>query len=180
MRGFLFVGVFVLALQSSSRADSEGPALVDLAHLTLEVASVEEVGEVQGQGRSMVHPGKDIVLKAEKGERVIVVTLKGTVPNACRIAFGPGEFSLVYEKPDPSLGRHLVIQPGRAVHDERLGWWVDEEGWRNTLESPYKPGPFMVSVAFVVPDKITSAFVRYPTVARGQATISSVSREKKP
>jgi len=41
----------------------------------------------------------------------------------------------------------------------------------------YEPGPIILKVAFILPEKITNFFVRYPALAKGKATISAQAGE---
>jgi hypothetical protein len=55
---------------------------------------------------------------------------------------------------------------------------VPPEGFSVTSDIFIKePGPIILKVAVILPEKITNFFVRYPALAKGKATISAQAGE---
>jgi len=139
----------------------ELPFLMDLAQLKLEVTNTEVVGQISGFFAT---------LSAKEEYKLVVVTLKGIVTDPCQISINTGEFSAIYEK---GTGLNVKVSGAIAKDDS---WSVPQVGSSITTICYIKePGPIILKVAFILPEKITNFFVRYPALAKGKATISGTS-----
>jgi len=141
----------------------ELPELMDLAQLKLEVTNTEVVGQISGYNTT---------LSAKEGFKLFVVTLIGIVTEPCQIIIGAEEFSAIYKKETNFSSK---VSDAFANDDS---WSVPPEGFSVTSKFPIKePGPIIIKVAFILPEKITNFFVRYPALAKGKATISAQAGE---
>ena len=150
----------------------ELPELMDLAQLKLEVTNTEVVGQISSYNTT---------LSAKEGFKLFVVTLIGIVTEPCQIIIGAEEFSAIYKKETTDnkgeKGTTLLIK-GSAAIARYDSWSISQVG--HSLTSFYyikEPGPIIIKVAFILPEKITNFFVRYPALAKGKATISAQAGE---
>ena len=140
--------------------------LMDLAQLNLAVTDTETIEQISYSPSRYV---ETISLKADEGQKLVIVNLKGEVPEACFITIGAREFAALYcEKENGTCN----IQSSAAISTS--GDWLipPEGGYLTSGFSISKPGPVYLKVAFILPEEITSFFVRYPTIAKGEARIS--------
>jgi len=149
----------------------ELPELMDLAQLKLEVTNTEVVGQISGYNTT---------LSAKEGFKLFVVTLIGIVTEPCKIAIETREFSAIYEKEitnnkgEKETSLDVIVSDAVATGDS---WSIPPVGARTFTVCPIKAGPTIIKVAFILPEKITSFFVRYPALAKGKATISAQAGE---
>ena len=169
---FISLLLSLIGLMCLNVISQELPFLMDLAQLKLEVANTEVVDQISSF---------DGTLSAKEGDKLFVVTLKGTVTDPCQIIIGAEEFSAIYEKETTDnkgeKGTTLLIK-GSAAIARYDSWSISQVGRSLTLFYYIKePGPIILKVAFILPEKITSFFVRYPALAKGKATISAQAGE---
>ena len=145
----------------------ELPFLMDLAQLKLEVINTEVVDQVSGFVGT---------LSAKEGYNLVVVTLKGIVTDPCLIPINTGEFSAIYEREfTNNKGEKettLLIRVSDAIASN--DWLISKADVYTYCIK--EPGPIIIKVAFILSEKITNFFVRYPALAKGKATISGTSR----
>jgi len=145
---------------------------MDLAQLKLEVTNAEVVGQISSFNAT---------LSAEKGYKLVVVTLKGIVTHPCKITIETGEFSAIYEGEfTNNMGEKEAIfhvEVSGAI-GKGASWLISGADFRiESTDSIKEPGPIIIKVAFILPEKITNFFVRYPALAKGKATISTQAGE---
>lgn len=139
------------------------PPLEDLGRLRLRVTSTEVVQSIESEFSSARQ------LKAQEGFRLVVVTLEGTVPVPALVLFGDWEFSVLYEHEGQVDVRSA---DATACCDSSSSWFIASEGRSITTGTYFeKPGPLTIKVGVVLPEEVTTFHVRYPTLARGQATV---------
>jgi len=160
---FLFSLIGLMCLNAISQ---EHPFLMDLAQLKLEVTNTEVVVQISDF---------DTTLSAKEGYKLVVVTLKGIVTHPCQISIGTGEFSAIYEEEATNWEGEkvtiLYVGVSAAIAKDD-SWSISQVGAKITLFYYIdEPGPIIFKVAFILPEKITSFFVRYPALAKGKATI---------
>lgn len=168
--------MLVVLLMSTNAISGEYPFLMDLGQLKLAVANVEAIDQI-----SALHgPMGNIVISVKKGYKLVVVTLKGVVTHPCRIFIDPTEFIALYkeETADPKgEEEHIRIEnsDAAAIDDTWVAPVSTAEGIeaRITLTMIRQPGPTIIKVAFVLPEKVTDFLVYYPALAKGKATISA-------
>ena len=150
----------------------ELPELMDLAQLKLEVTNTEVVGQISSYNTT---------LSAKEGFKLFVVTLIGIVTEPCQIIIGAEEFSAIYEeettnnKGEKETSFRIKVSAAIAKGDS---WSISQVG--HSLTSFYyikEPGPIIIKVAFILPEKITNFFVRYPALTKGKATVSAQAGE---
>ena len=164
---FISLLLSLISLMCLNAISQELPFLMDLAQLELEVTNTEVVDQI-----SSSYGLDTITLSANEGYQLVVVTLKGIVPHPCRIIIKNSEFSVIYEK-ETSL--HIEVSSAITNNDS---WSVPPEGFSVTSDIFIKePGPIILKVAVILPEKITNFFVRYPALAKGKATISAQAGE---
>jgi hypothetical protein len=145
---------------------------MDLAKLKLEVTNTEVVGQISDF---------DTTLSAKEGFKLVVVTLKGIVTHPCQISIGTAEFSAIYKEEATNWEGEkvtiLFVEVSAAIAEDD-SWSISRVG---AIITPFyyidEPGPIILKVAFILPEKITSFFVRYPALAKGKATISAQAGE---
>ena len=161
--------IFLMCLNAISQ---ELPFLMDLAQLKLEVTNTEVVDQISSFNTT---------LSAKEGYKLVVVTLKGIVTHPCQISIGTAEFSAIYgEEATNWEGEKvtiLYVEVSAAIAEDD-SWSISRVGATITLFYYIKePGPTILKVAFILPEKITNFFVRYPALAKGKATISAQAGE---
>jgi len=174
---FISLLLSLISLMCLNAISQELPFLMDLAQLKLEVTNTEVVDQI-----SSSNFGRDATTTADEGYKLVVVTLKGIVPHPCRIAIETRDFSAVYEKETSNSKGEKEVSLGFDVSDAIA---TTDDSWILTGDISYfisilyirEPGPTIIKVAFIFPEKITSFFVRYPTLAKGKATISAQAGE---
>jgi len=158
----------LIGLMCLNAISQELPFLMDLAQLKLEVTNTEVVDQIS----SFI-----TTLSAKEGYKLLAVTLKGIVTGPCIISIGPEEFSAIYKKETTDnkgeKGTTLLIKLSSAI--------AKDDSWSISSATSsyyiYEPGPIILKVAFILPEKITNFFVRYPALAKGKATISAQAGE---
>jgi hypothetical protein len=164
---FISLLLSLISLMCLNAISQELPFLMDLAQLKLEVTNTEVVDQI-----SSSYGLDTTTLSANEGYQLVVVTLKGIVPHPCRIIIKNSEFSVIYEK-ETSL--HIEVSSAITNNDS---WSVPPEGFSVTSDIFIKePGPIILKVTVILPEKITNFFVRYPALAKGKATISAQAGE---
>jgi hypothetical protein len=167
-RRIIFISLLLslIGLMCLNAISQELPFLMDLAQLKLEVTNTEVVDQISNSNTT---------LSVKKGYKLVVVTLKGIVTDPCKIPIKTSEFSAIYEeettnnKGEKETNIHIEVSAAIAKGDS---WSISQVGVRVTSSYYiYEPGPIILKVAFNLPEKITSFFVRYPTLAKGKATI---------
>jgi len=137
----------------------EGPLLVDLAQLKLEVTNTEVVDRILGTHAA---------ISAKEGRKLVVVTLKGTVlaigsGSIYRILIGSDEFAAIYEEEFDT-----IIEPSVAIAiDDKDKWVISGQ----SIYYFYSPDSTILKVVFSLPEKTTNFFVLCPTLTKGKATI---------
>jgi len=160
---FISLLLSLIGLMCLNTISQELPELMDLAQLKLEVTNTEVVGQISRYNTT---------LSAKEGFKLFVVTLIGIVTEPCQIIIGAEEFSAIYKK-ETNFSSKVS---DAFAHDD--SWSVPPEGFSVTSKFPIKePGTIIIKVAFILPEKITSFFVRYPALAKGKATISAQAGE---
>jgi len=159
----LLLSLIGLMCLNAISQEPELPFLMDLTQLKLEVMNMEVVDKISGYNTT---------ISAKEGFKLFVVTLIGIVTEPCQIIIGAEEFSAIYGE-ETSFSTKVSV--AFASDDS---WSVPPEGFSVTSIIPIKePGPIIIKVAFILPEKITSFFVRYPALAKGKATISAQAGE---
>ncbi len=103
--------ISILAIISLTALDNiafstELPHLINLSLLELEITNTEVAEKITANfGLEFV------TLSAKEGYKLVIVTLKGTVPSPCQISSETHEFTAVYVKKSgiPELGTELGI-----------------------------------------------------------------------
>ena len=85
------VGCLILPI-STNVLSQELPVLMDLSRLKPEVIETEVVDRVVSRTYGYVD------ISPKKGEKIVVVTLKGMVTQACRVCASPTDFAAIYEE----------------------------------------------------------------------------------
>lgn len=152
----------------------ELPELTDLAQLNLEIAKTEVVDEIQQVGI-----GK---LAGTDDTKLIVVTLKGTAKLPCRFCIEAQEFAAVFEGETVNIQdkkeKTTMIKVSDAVGSDE-SWIFAREGWMNVRYFRIeKSGTVNIRVAFFLPKRVNNFSIRYPTLAKGKATISMQGNKK--
>ena len=167
---FISLLLLLIGLMCLNAISQELPFLMDLTQLKLEVTNTEVVDHISSFNTT---------LSAEKGYKLVVVTLKGIVTHPCLISIETGEFSAIYEreftnnKGEKETIFHVELSDAIAI----AGWLISEGDLRIVFTHCIKePGPIIIKVAFILPEKITNFFVRYPALAKGKAMIPGTSR----
>jgi len=171
-RRIIFISLLLslIGLMCLNAISQELPFLMDLAQLKLEVTKTEVVDQISSSSFGL--DATTTTTTANEGYQLVVVTLKGIVPHPCRIIIKNSEFSVIYEK-ETSL--HIEVSSAITSIDS---WSVPPEGFSVTSDIFIKePGPIILKVAVILPEKITNFFVRYPALAKGKATISAQAGE---
>ena len=169
---FISLLLSLIGLMCLNAISQELPELMDLAQLKLEVTNTEVVGQISSFNTT---------LSAKKGYKLVVVTLKGIVTHPCSITIETGEFSAIYEEETTNnkgeKGTRLNVKLSAAIA-KGDSWSIPPVGVRVTSTCYiYEPGHIILKVAFILPEKITNFFVRYPALAKGKATISAQAGE---
>jgi len=174
---FISLLLSLISLMCLNAISQELPFLMDLAKLKLEVTNTEVVDQISSSsfGRD------DTTISAKEGYKLVVVTLKGIVLHPCIITIAAREFSAIYEeettnnKGEKETRPYVMVSDAVAIGDQ---WAIPSVGSRVTTTYYIKePGPIIIKVAFMLPEKITNFFVRYPALAKGKATISAQAGE---
>jgi len=162
---------------SNSAISQELPPLMDLAKLKLEVTNTELVDQISSSR------GK---LWAKGGKKFVVVTLKGKIAEACRIAIDPKDLTAVYEI-QTNEGKRLRTTRSFAVALDDV-WVISEHAIATSISGGIliideilamqfeKPGTIILKAAFRFPEKLNNFFIRYPTLAKGKAMILKHSK----
>ena len=155
--------IVVLSSWLVSATRPPGPMLMDLAQLKLDVAHVEVVDQITD---TEMFP--QTTLRALKGERLVVATLKGRVPYRRIVPVGNQQFYAISELPEsPYL--YMRASAGIAYDND---WSVQPEDRRAFSTICFeKHGPFVMKIAMSLPETVTSFYIRYPTLATGSVRI---------
>ena len=175
----LLLSLIGLMCLNTISQEPELPFLTDLAQLELEVTNTEVVDQISSSsfGRD------DTKLSAWEGYKLVVVTLKVIVIHPCIITIETREFSAIaiYEeettnnKGEKETRSYVMVSDAVTIGDQ---WTIPSVNTRVFTVNPIKePGPIIIKVAFILPEKITNFFVRYPALAKGKATISAQAGE---
>jgi len=169
---FISLLLSLIGLMCLNAISQELPFLMDLAQLKLEVTNTEVVDQISSFFTT---------LSANEGDKLFVVTLIGIVTDPCQIIIGAEEFSAIYEEETTNnkseKGTRLYLKGSAAIAKGNI-WVISSVNVRVTTTYPIEePGPIIIKVAFILPEKITNFFVRYPALAKGKATISAQAGE---
>lgn len=139
------------------------PLLSDWSELGLKVSGIEDVPSISVKSGS-----KTTTTSANPGFRLLVVTLRGTVPSACRIPTRPGEFTALCTKPSPDSpgGVSYVAYHSSGIARD-FTWTFAEAKTVVTTTWTYaesKPAPILLRVSFTLPDQVTGFVLRGPGV----------------
>jgi hypothetical protein len=146
-------GVQNVASQQSERA-------IDLRELQLRVTGAETRAELSVRSGSV-----QFKVTPEKGFKLVVATLTGTLPAPGRVSFAPATFSARYEGTRPTSQRYVEFAPARNVAQE-------DESWAATITATYtRVVPVTIKVAFSLPETVTQFTVLYGSAAGGDTTI---------
>lgn len=154
------------------------PLLMDLGSLDLRVINTEVVDRISAQ---------NITLSTrKKGHKIVVVTLEGTVSKPCRIMFRTSEFTAVYEtettnaKGEKKLKSSVETLSAFKILKNFLDWHILPERASSFVSTNYiyDSGAITFKVAFILPEEVTTFYVRYPTTAKGKALIPRKQDDK--
>ena len=176
---FLLLSLIGLMCLNAISQEPELPFLMDLAQLKLEVTNTKIVDQISSSSFGL--DATTTTTTANEGYQLVVVTLKGIVPHPCRITIETREFSVIYEEETTNYeGEKEVSLRVRLSDAVATGdiWSIAPEGTSVTLSIfRREPGPIILKVAVILPEKTTNFFVRYPALAKGKATISAQAGE---
>ena len=174
---FISLLLSLISLMCLNAISQELPFLMDLAKLKLEVTNTEVVDQISSSsfGRD------DTTISAKEGYKLVVVTLKGIVLHPCIITIAAREFSAIYEEETTNnkgeKETRLSVKLSDAIARDD-SWSIFQVAFSETTTCYIKePGPIILKVAFILPEKITNFFVRYPALAKGKAAISAQAGE---
>jgi hypothetical protein len=160
---------------SSGIAEDEHKFLDDPAMLKFRVQDATDTKERLNAGGVIIAPQKTF--------KLIIVTLAGTSPCDCRVAFEPREFTLAYLTPFVAKPREKRFAPNLtpAAFLLHAGTWsvVPHDSSTAYTISAYslKSGQeFVLTIGFLVRDDVQSFVVRYPTSAGFENILSPDSR----
>ncbi len=171
---FFIVVEFMVLTQLEVYSQPILPPLIDIAQLNLKVVHTEVVDHISTTGSAVgFKVGANPTLSATKGYKLVLVTLKGKVPEPCYIPFRSNDFTAVYEEKSKFTKRLEYKIRESATVAKDLNWAIPPEGSSiNMMFFIKETGPITINAAFVLPEGITSFYVRCPTLAHGKATIS--------
>jgi len=166
------IGLMCLNAISQEPELLELPFLMDFAQLKLEVTNTEVVDQISRFNTT---------LSVNEGYKLVVVTLKGIVTGPCQISIETREFSAIYEEETTNnkgeKETRLSVKLSDAIARDD-SWSIFQVAFSETTTCYIKePGPIILKVAFILPEKITNFFVRYPALAKGKAAISAQAGE---
>lgn len=160
----LFVIVISLLMSSNIFPQGEQP-IIDLSQLNFEITGTKLVNEIKGLMGNK--------LSANEGNKLVVVTLKGTANDNYSISLNPSDFTVVYEKSSKEKkGKEIeVIQCGALAVSNM---WLFAKGIKySSTFSVKKHKSIIIEIAVSIEKDINEFSVRYPTVAKGKAIIPS-------
>jgi hypothetical protein len=154
----------VVVLSVSSQAVdaqrvTEPPSLCDL-----------RLSIIESQGADSLHLGlaeKQGILRAPRGFRIVVATLRGSVPRDTMLTVSAAEFA-AFHAGGASAGRALAF----AEADGSLKWVGTLLGDQIEVNRTVRAGVFRLAVAFVVPANTSEMTISYPSKIPGQRRIS--------
>jgi len=160
----LFIIVVYLLLCSNIYPQDEQP-IIDLSQLNFEITGTKIVNEIKGLMGNK--------LSANEGNKLVVVTLKGTANDNYSISLNPSDFSAVYEKSSKAKkGKGIeVIQCGALAISNM--WFFAKGLTYSSTFSVKKHESITIEIAVSIEKDINEFSVRYPTVAKGKAIILS-------
>ena len=172
----ILICTVVFMMYSNAFSEEELPLLMDLAQINLEVINTEIEVQISTTGY------QSVTLSSKAGYKLVIVTLTGIITSPCRIASGTSEFTAIYEKVTTNDEGEKKFRVSIKVSDAIAkddSWAIPPEGARiTTTYFIRETGNIIIKVAFVLPEDVDNFFVRYPTLAKGKASILSQSGEK--
>jgi hypothetical protein len=149
-----------LAEPPASAAPAASPALaagMDLSQLNLRVTEARAVDGIQMDGTDV---------KPEKGAKLVVVTLRGKLPEPGRVTVSAAAFSVLYslatEKPGGGRDEKVAKAQAQAVD---LG---EDGAWASSTTATYpKPKDVLIDVALPLPAGVNDFYLLYDT-AKGK------------
>jgi hypothetical protein len=167
--GLILLLLLFLGFSTQSRAQPEmaqDKPLADLAVLRLEITDSELAKEIVAYDPTSRSNSR---LRVPDGFKLVVVTLGGTAPSwcPCVVSMQNSEFTAVFEHRIQTAG--ALLWPGIGS-----SWQMGPEGRGIVTYHVFgvQPGPVTLKVAFAIPDVVDTFLVRYPTLAKGKATVS--------
>lgn len=174
------IAVLVLIVPAVLSAQ-ELPLLADLSKLRLKIVETTTVEKLPGYMRSMaVTPDEESesssFYRAPEGKKIVVVTLKGSIPSPCRLSYDSAEFVALY---DQSVASSSGVKKTRTVSNHAAGvttsdsWQISTEGVSTNSIEFYTASPFIIRIAFYIPKEVESFDLRYPTAIAKKASIAN-------
>lgn len=152
-----------------SQETAELQLLMDLGSLDFKITNTETVDRIRAQNTT---------LSSKQGCRIVIVTLEGAVVKPCRIMFRTSEFAAVYEIENTNTkgGKKLIGSETLSafkIVGMPLDWEILPERASSFVSTNYiyDSGTVTFNVAFMMPEEVTTFYVRYPTTAKGKAVI---------
>ena len=178
----MLLSVALGSVSEPSTLAQEWKPTTDWAEYQLEVADAKVIGAISG----MVAGGRFGTLSPPKGKHLIVVTLKGSLNRKTWVNLSTGDFGAVYSGESPDPGNPNIVGPPyrvpcSAASVKDMQWALAPTDADAVVLAPLEAGPITVSLAFAVPEEVTTIFVLHTTYAKGKAAIlSPVPRKSTP
>jgi len=142
-------------------AASAAPAAlaIDLSQLNLQVTSAQVVDGIQVDSTEV---------KAEKGMKLIVVTLRGKLPTPGKVTVSAAAFTAVYAEVAEQAGSSVEKVAKAQAKAIDLG---GDGSWAGSTTTTYpKPKDVLIDVALPVPAGVNELFLLYDT-AKGKQRV---------
>ncbi|NVN98060.1 MAG: hypothetical protein HXX17_01975 [Geobacteraceae bacterium] len=170
--------VFIFPAALSAK---ELPLMADLSKLRLKIIETTTVEKLPGYMQSMAatpdeESESSSYYRAPEGKKIVVVTLKGSIPSPCRLTYDSAEFVALY---DQSVTSSTGVKKIRTVSSHAAGvtttdsWQISTEGVSTNSIEVYAASPLILRIAFYLPKEVESFDLRYPTAIAKKATISN-------
>jgi len=146
-----------LPASATSPASPASPAGMDLSQLNLRVAEARVVDSIKLN---------ETDVKPEKGAKLVVVTLRGKLPEPGRVTVSATAFSVLYslatEKPGGGRDEKVAKAQAQAVD---LG---EDGSWASSTTATYpKPKDVLIDVVLPLPAGVNDFYLFYDT-AKGK------------